>query len=141
NTRKNYVDFAHLISKLFRTQFIALMGNVLLAFPVALAIIYGLDVLFQQNFAADRATKILRDHDPFQSKAIFHACIAGFFLFISGIISGGIGNSSVFYHIPKRIAKNPFLNYFLGVPISQKISDYYARNWAGIVSNFWFGIF
>ena len=97
--------------------------------------------MFQQNFAADRATKILRDHDPFQSKAIFHACIAGFFLFISGIISGGIGNSSVFYHIPKRIAKNPFLNYFLGVPISQKISDYYARNWAGIVSNFWFGIF
>lgn len=141
NTRKNYVDFAHLISKLFRTQFIAFMGNVLLAFPVALAIIYGLDVLFQQNFAAEKATKILRDHDPFQSKAIFHACIAGFFLFISGIISGNIANSSVFYHIPKRIAKNPFLNYFLGISTSKKISDYYARNWAGIVSNFWFGVF
>ena len=141
NTRKNYVDFAHLISKLFRTQFIAFMGNVLLAFPIALAIIYGLDVLFQQNFAAEKATKILRDHDPFQSKAIFHACIAGFFLFISGIISGNVGNSSVFYHIPKRIAKNPFLNYFLGISTSKKISEYYARNWAGIVSNFWFGIF
>ena len=141
NTRKNYVDFAHLISKLFRTQFIAFMGNVLLAFPVALAIIYGLDVLFQQNFAAEKATKILRDHDPFQSKAIFHACIAGFFLFISGIISGNVGNSSVFYHIPKRIAKNPFLNYFLGISTSKKISEYYARNWAGIVSNFWFGVF
>jgi len=141
NTRKNYVDFAHLISKLFRTQFIAFMGNVLLAFPVALAIIYGLDVLFQQNFAAEKATKILRDHDPFQSKAIFHACIAGFFLFISGIISGNVGNSSVFYHIPKRIAKNPFLNYFLGISTSNKISEYYARNWAGIVSNFWFGVF
>lgn len=141
NTRKNYVDFAHLISKLFRTQFIAFMGNVLLAFPVALAIIYGLDVLFQQNFAAERATKILGDHDPFQSKAIFHACIAGFFLFISGIISGTIANSSVFYHIPKRIAKNPFLNYFLGDATSLKISKFYAKNWAGIVSNFWFGIF
>lgn len=141
NTRKNYVDFAHLISKLFRTQFIAFMGNVLLAFPVALAIIYGLDVILQQNFATEKATKILKDHDPFQSKALFHACIAGFFLFISGIISGSIANSSVFYHIPKRIAKNPFLNYFLGIPTSQKISDYYARNWAGIVSNFWFGIF
>ncbi|MGZ5211950.1 MAG: recombinase, partial [Kaistella sp.] len=81
NTRKNYVDFAHLVSKVFRSQFIAFMGNVALAFPVALAIIYGLDVLFQQNFAADKATKILQDHDPFQSKAILHACIAGFFLF------------------------------------------------------------
>ena len=141
NTRKNYVDFAHLVSKVFRSQFIAFMGNVALAFPVALAIIYGLDVLFQQNFAADKATKILQDHDPFNSKAIFHACIAGFFLFISGIISGNIGNSSVFYNIPKRIAKNPFLNYFLGERSSKNISDYYARNSAGIISNFWFGIF
>ena len=111
------------------------------AFPVSLAIIYGLDVLFQQNFAAEKATKILQDHDPFQSKAIFHACIAGFFLFISGIISGNVGNSSVFYHIPKRIAKNPFLNYFLGERVSKNLSDFYARNWAGIISNFWFGVF
>ena len=141
NTRKNYVDFAHLVSKVFRSQFIAFMGNVILAFPVALAIIYGLDVLFQQNFAAEKASSILQDHDPFQSKAIFHACIAGFFLFISGIISGNIGNSSVFYHIPKRIAKNPFLNYFLGKKSAQNISDYYAKNAAGIISNFWFGVF
>ncbi|WP_253312862.1 site-specific recombinase [Chryseobacterium sp. HSC-36S06] len=141
NTQKNYVDFAHLVSKVFRSQFIAFMGNVALAFPVALAIIYGLDVLFQQNFAAEKATKILQDHDPFHSKAIFHACIAGFFLFISGIISGNIGNSSVFYSIPKRIAKNPFLNYFLGKKAAENISDYYARNSAGIISNFWFGVF
>src|SRR5690606_23573225 len=74
NTRKNYVEFAHLVSKVFRSQFIAFMGNVLLSFPVALAIIYGLDVLFQQNFAAEKATKLLTDHDPFKSKAILHAC-------------------------------------------------------------------
>lgn len=141
NTQKNYVDFAHLVSKVFRSQFIAFMGNVALAFPVALAIIYGLDVLFQQNFAAEKASNILQDHDPFKSKAIFHASIAGFFLFISGIISGNIGNSSVFFHIPKRIAKNPFLNYFLGKKSAQNISDYYAKNAAGIISNFWFGVF
>lgn len=141
NTRKNYVEFAHLVSKLFRSQFIAFIGNVVLSFPVALALIYGLDVLFQQNFAVDKASKLLQDHDPFHSKAILHACIAGFFLFVSGIISGNVGNSSVFYHIPKRIAKNPFLNYFFGEKTSQNISNYYARNWAGIISNFWFGIF
>lgn len=141
NTQKNYTDFAHLVSKLFRTQFIAFMGNVLLAFPIALAIIYGIDVLFAQNFAAEKSTKLLTDLDPFESKAIFHACIAGFFLFISGIISGNVGNSSVFYHIPKRIEKNPFLNYFFGKSASKGLSDYYAKNWAGIISNFWFGIF
>ncbi|TXF78878.1 recombinase [Chryseobacterium sp.] len=141
NTRKNYVDFAHLVSKLFRSQFIAFIGNVAWSFPVALAIIYGLDVLFQQNFAAEKATKLLNDHDPFHSKAIFHACIAGFFLFISGIISGNVGNNSVFYQIPKRIAKNPFINQLLGPKIAKSASNYYSKNWAGIVSNFWFGIF
>lgn len=141
NTRKNYVDFAHLVSKLFRTQFIAFMGNVLFAFPIALAIIYGMDVVFKQNFAAEKSVALLRDLDPIQSKAIFHACIAGFFLFISGIISGNVGNSSVFYHIPKRIEKNPFLNYFLGKNVAKGVSNYYAKNWAGIISNFWFGIF
>ena len=141
NTRKNYIDFAHLVSKLFRTQFIAFMGNVLLAFPIALAIIYGIDVLFAQNFAAEKSTKMLTELNPVESKAIFHACIAGFFLFISGIISGNVGNSSVFYHIPKRIEKNPFLNYFVGKSASKGLSDYYAKNWAGIISNFWFGVF
>ncbi|MDQ0475640.1 recombinase [Chryseobacterium sp. MDT2-18] len=141
NTRKNYVDFAHLVSRLFRSQFIAFVGNVLLAFPIALAIIYGMDVIFKQNFAVEKSATLLRDLDPVQSKAIFHACIAGFFLFISGIISGNVGNSSVFYHIPKRIEKNPFLNYFVGKNTAKGLSEYYAKNWAGIISNFWFGIF
>ncbi|HMU06999.1 MAG TPA: recombinase [Kaistella sp.] len=141
NTKKNYQDFAHLVSRLFRSQFIAFMGNVLLAFPVALAIIYGLDVFFKQNFALEKSATLLKDLDPIQSKAIFHACIAGFFLFLSGIISGNVGNNSVFYHIPKRIEKNPFLNYFFGKNLAKGLSDYYAKNWAGIISNFWFGIF
>ena len=80
NTKKNYIDFAHLVSKLFRSQFIAFVGNVLLSFPVALIIIYGLEIIFKQNLAIDKSSKLLQDLDPIHSKAIFHACIAGFFL-------------------------------------------------------------
>lgn len=141
NTSKNYREFAHLISKLFRSQFVAFVGNVLLAFPVALAVIYGLDVLFNQNFAADKSTVLLRDLDPFNSKALLHASIAGFFLFISGIISGNVGNNSVYYQIPARIEKNPLIKGILGQKAARGISRYYSKNWAGIVSNFWFGVF
>ncbi|MCL1668532.1 site-specific recombinase [Elizabethkingia ursingii] len=141
NTKKNYIDFAHLVSKLFRSQFIAFVGNVLLSFPVALIIIYGLEIIFKQNLAIDKSSKLLQDLDPIHSKAIFHACIAGFFLFISGIIAGNVSNTGVFYQIPKRIAKNPFINYFFGEKFARNLSVYYSRNWGGIVSNFWFGIF
>jgi len=141
NTTTNYKEFAHLISKLFRSQFIAFIGNVALAFPVALAIIYGLDVLFNQNFATDKADVFLTDLDPFQSKALFHASIAGFYLFVSGIISGSIGNSSVYYQIPARIDKNPLINSLLGKRFASGLSNYYQKNWAGIISNLWFGVF
>ena len=141
NTNRNYLDFAHLVSKLFRSQFIAFVGNVLWSFPVALAIIYGLEVLFGQNFAIEKSTTLLKDIDPSKSKAILHACLAGFYLFISGIIAGNVGNSSVFYKIPERIEKNPFIVNLFGVGFAKNLSAFYSRNWAGMMSNFWLGIF
>lgn len=141
STKNNYTEFADLVSKLFRSQFIAFVGNVLLSFPIALLIIYGLDVFFSQNLAVEKSDKLLKDLDPFESKAILHACIAGFYLFISGIISGNIGNNSVFYQIPDRIAKNLPIRRMFGARFAKSLSKYYAKNWAGIISNFWFGVF
>ncbi|RFQ88703.1 hypothetical protein, partial [Escherichia coli] len=114
---------------------------VLLAFPVALLIIYGLDIIFQQNLATDKANKLLRDLNPVESKAILHASIAGVFLFISGIISGNISNNSRLYQIPQRIIKNPYLNKAFGAKAARSISAFYSKNCAGVVSNFWFGVF
>ena len=141
SSEKNYKEFANLVAKLSRTQFIAFVGNVLWSFPVALAIIYGMDWFLEKNFAVAKADKLLKDLNPIESKAILHACIAGFFLFISGIISGNISNSSIFNQIPERISQSPFLNQVIGAKNSKKLSDFYTKHWAGIISNFWFGIF
>lgn len=140
NSEKNYLAFASVVSKLFRTQFIAFIGNVLWSFPVALVLIYGLDVLFNQNFAVDKADKFLKELNPFESKAILHASLAGFYLFISGIIAGNASNNSVFYQMPERIAKNPMINRIFGNKFANGLSNFYAKNWAGITSNFWFGV-
>ena len=141
SSEKNYKEFANLVAKLSRTQFIAFVGNVLWSFPVALAIIYGMDWFLDKNFAVAKADKLLKDLNPIESKAILHACIAGFFLFISGIISGNISNSSIFNQVPERISQSPFLNQVIGAKNSKKLSDFYTKHWAGIISNFWFGIF
>ena len=141
SSEKNYKEFANLVAKLSRTQFIAFVGNVLWSFPVALAIIYGMDWFLEKNFAVAKADKLLKDLNPIESKAILHACIAGFFLFISGIISGNISNSSIFNQVPERISQSPFLNQVIGAKNSKKFSDFYTKHWAGIISNFWFGIF
>ena len=141
NTESNYLSFASVVSKLFRTQFIAFVGNVLWAFPISLAVVYIAELVFGQNFAIAKADKFLKELNPFESKAILHACLAGFYLFISGIMAGNVANSSVFYKIPTRIAENPQINMLFGKRFAQSLSEFYSKNWAGIVSNFWFGIF
>lgn len=141
NSTDNYKEFANLVAKLSRTQFVSFVGNVLWAFPVALGLIYGLDIILGKNLAITKADKLLKDLDFINSKAIFHACIAGVFLFIAGIISGSISNNSVFHQTPKRIAQSPIINNIFGAKFAEKLSVFYAKNWAGIVSNFWFGIF
>lgn len=141
NTEKNFRGFAHTVARLVRSQFIAFVGNVLWAFPAALLLIYGLDVLFTLNFAAPKAEKLLADLNPRETKVVLHSCIAGVFLFISGIIAGNVGNNSVYYQMPKRLANNRILITLFGKPFAEGVSRYYAKNWAGIMSNFWFGIF
>lgn len=141
NMPNNYQTFANLVAKLSRTQFIAFVGNVLWVFPIALALIYGMDWFLGENLATLKADKLLKDLNPFQSKAILHASIAGIFLFISGVIAGNISNNSIFHKMPQRIAQNPYLNNIFGIKFSKKISNFYTKNWAGIISNIWFGIF
>ncbi len=141
NKTQNYYEFAHFVSKLFRSQFIAFRGNVLIVFPVALGIIYLGDVLFLENYASAKADKLLFDLDFIKSKAIIHACIAGIFLFLSGLISGNLSNNSVYFRIPQRIEKSPVFRQFLGKKNAKSLANFYETKWPGIVSNFWFGVF
>lgn len=134
-------SFAHLFARLFRSQFIAFVGNVLIAFPVSLFLIWMADLIFDVNFAVQKSDKLLLDLNPIFSPAIFHAAIAGCFLFLSGIISGNVANKNKHNNIYYRIQEHPLLKLSLGKDRTAKIANWFEKNWAGIVSNGWFGIF
>ncbi|MCW2120970.1 site-specific recombinase [Flavobacterium sp. 7A] len=133
--------FAKLFARIFRTQFIAFVGNVLFAFPVSLFLIWILDVVLGVNYAEARAGKLINDLNPIHSFAIFHAAIAGVYLFFSGIISGNIANRNKHYQVAYRIQENPFLKQTFGIQKTKKISNWVDANWAGVISNMWFGVF
>ncbi len=137
---KNYTAFAHLVARMMRSQFISFLGNILMAFPVALICIYGLDVLFNLNFANLKADAYLKNLNPFKSKLIWHATLTGLFIFLSGIIAGSSGNSLVYNKIPDRIKENTKFIRIFGTRTAENFAIYIGKNWAGIVSNFWFGV-
>jgi site-specific recombinase len=139
--RMKYESFAILFSQLWRSQFIAFVGNVFMAFPVALMGIWIIDLLGDINIAETKSEKILKDIHPFQSLAIFHAAIAGVYLFLSGIIAGSVSNSIKHNRIPFRIKEHPLLKVVLGKQKSTKIANFIESKYAGISSNFWFGVF
>ncbi len=136
-----YEIFARLFSRVFRSQFIAFVGNVFLAFPVALILIWLIDLIFSTNITEGSSTALLDDLNPNKTPAVYHAAIAGFFLFASGLIEGAVNNRNKFNHIYFRIQEHPLLKRVLGRSGTQRISNYYESKGAGITSNFWFGVF
>lgn len=142
DTADKHSAFADLFARLFRSQFIAFIGNIVMAFPVALALVWGIDMLLGINIVGGyKWQTLLNDANPTQTPVIFHAAIAGVFLFLSGIISGNISNSYKHNRIYYRIAENPFLKRTFGTKKAKKLSKWMEKKWAGVASNFWFGVF
>lgn len=137
----SYAAFAVLFARLFRSQFIAFMGNVLLALPMALVLAMGLKAVSGWNLAAGGWPTLVEDLSPVHSPAIFHAAIAGVFLFLSGVIAGSVANRGKHENIPQRIRRHPWLLATIGHGRAERLSRFYERHWAGILSNFWFGVF
>lgn len=130
-----------LMARVWRSQFIAFVGNVFMAFPVAVGLAYGWNALFGGEMLAHKAPKLIHELDPFLSLAALHAAFAGVFLFLAGLIAGSANNRSLHRRIPQRIEEHPVLKLTLSEEARKRIAGYYDRNFGGIISNFWFGVF
>ncbi|MFT3794364.1 site-specific recombinase [Flavobacterium sp.] len=138
---EKYNAFAILFARVFRSQFIAFVGNVLMAFPVSLLGIWVIQQTFGYNIAAVKWPTLISDLSPIHSLAILHAAIAGIYLFLSGIISGSIANRDKHNQVYYRIQEHPILKRTFGRTKTKRIAKWYEKRWAGITSNFWFGVF
>jgi site-specific recombinase len=141
NSENKHGSFAQLFARLFRSQFIAFVGNVFMAFPVAMLGIWLIDYAFDYNIAFEKSSKLLYDLSPVHSAALFHAAIAGLFLFLSGIISGNVSNKNKHNQVYFRIKEHPVLKQNLGIVKTNAIAKWFENHWPGVVSNGWFGVF
>lgn len=131
---------ANLVVATLRSQFIAIIGNLVLAFVTAALVGYLIWTYGGAHFLpADKAHHLLEDLDPFRSPAIAHAAIAGICLFFSGLISGYFDNRAAYTRIPERIAQRPKLQRWLGKARARALGDYIGHNLGGIAGNFFFG--
>lgn len=141
NNPQKYGAFAILFARVFRSQFIAFVGNVVMAFPIAVAGAMAIEYFLATNIVVGKSYKLLNDLSPIHSLALVHAGIAGIYLFLSGIISGSVTNRDKHNQVYYRIQEHPLLKKSLGKRTTAKLAAIYEKKWAGIISNFWFGVF
>jgi site-specific recombinase len=131
-----------LLIRLIRSQFISLVGNAIIAFPVA----YGLDWLYYKYLGyhiADpaKAIRLITELNLWESLALPHAALAGCYLMFSGLISGYYENKWIYNKYTLRVRNHRKLIRFFGQKRLDRIADYFERNFGGLAGNFSLGIF
>jgi len=137
----NLDDLCELVIQVIRTQFIAIIGNIMVAMPVAYLLALGWHAVWGQHFVDPaKAQHLLTDINPIASLSLFHAAIAGACLFLSGLISGYYDNKASYSKIPERLMQLTGMQRLFGAARWQRMTDYIGNNLGALAGNFFFGI-
>ena len=130
-------EFSLLVADASKSQFISLVGNMVVAWGLATVfsqlywVYYGHEIVSHY-----KATDLLKRNNVFQSGAIFYAGIAGVFLSLSGLISGYVSNAMLYYQLNERIKK-----IYKHRPRSYKIVQYLSNKFSKFVGSGVLGFF
>ncbi len=129
-----------LSAKVSRSQMIAIAGNMAIGLVVALSIgMVGARLLDWQPLETVKAQYLLDDLHPWRSLALLHAAIAGFFLFLSGLLSGYYDNQALYHRVPERLQRVRWLRAVFGTVRLTAFSEYIRHNLGALMGNFLFG--
>lgn len=129
-----------LVSRVSRTQFIAIVGNIALAMPVALFATWLLVAGTGAAAPAAKAPTLLEELHPWRSPALFHAAIAGVWLFTAGLIAGYFDNLAAYERVADRVRRVRWLGRLLGAERHARFAEWFAANLGGLAGNFCFGV-
>ena len=139
NRQADLERLVDIVAAVSRSQLAAIAGNVMVALPVAIALGLGVSYLIGQPvITLDKGAHLLADLDIL-SWALPHAAIAGFYLFISGLLTGYFDNQAAYSDLGIRIARLRWLRRLCGQARAERFGTYIQARLGGIMGNFLFG--
>jgi site-specific recombinase len=130
-------------ARVFRSQTVSFVGNLLTVFPFTLLLYYIAQHLFGAHLVDTKkaAVGMFYSNYPLTSLSLFYAGITGFFLFLSGIISGYVDTRVIFDKVPQRIREHPRLVKWFSTATLHRLAAYADHNAGAIVGNIMLGFF
>lgn len=134
-------SMAALVNKVFRTQIVAVLGNLATVIPVAWIIALAWYWIFGTHLVnPTKAEHLIADSHPWHSLALLHAAIAGVWLFVSGLVSGYYDNKALYTRMGSRVEQLRWLRRLLGEERRARFARYVEDNLGGLMGNFVFGV-
>jgi len=142
NNKPDLSLLASTFAKIARSQIASFAGNLFVVFPLTFLLAKAWEWITQHPIASnEKALSLLQDQHPFQSLALFYACITGFFLFLSGIIAGYVENSVLHNKFPERIISHPVMSYTLSDKRLHRLSNFIRNNTGTLAGSISLGFF
>ena len=128
-------SFVDEVTHLVRSQFAAVVGNVVVVFPVVVA----LSVLMQLSLgrpmiSAEKADYVLHSLTLLGPSVLF-AAFTGVLLFSSSIVAGWVENWFVLHRLDSAIRYNPAITRALGPVRADQWAHFMRKNISGLAAN------
>ena len=142
SSEENKAKLLNLTKQVVSSQLISILGNVLVAAPLAFLLSFLWIYFFHEPFLSqEKVQRLLNDSSPFLSGALFYAFIAGIGLFLSGVVSGFFDNRVHYTKLQARLAFHPWLVRIFGRAKSERIGAYVDEHFGAIAGNIFFGLY
>lgn len=133
------MKLAQLLVDVFRSQSIAVLGNVSVALSLAMLIAFGFAHYTGTSLlSAEQVAYQLHSIDIFGG-TLWFAALAGVWLFLSGIISGFFDNRTNYLNLRMRLQHHPLLKMIMPAKLREGFANYMHDNYGSIMGNLCFG--
>ncbi len=143
NSHQAMQNLSDVIVWTIRSQVIALLGNFLIAIPVAIILSFPFILIHHPIMDHEKALSMIAALHPWKSLSFFYAGIAGLGLFGSGLLAGLADNWFVYNQVGSRLKNSEVLRKLVGprhLDRTIQLADHNLGIWVGnIVLGFYLG--
>ncbi len=107
-------NLSEVIIRTSRSQFAALLGNYLIAFPAAVFFCLPFVLTKHDLLTPDKAWATLDSLHPWKTLSFWYAAVAGLGLFLSGLLAGFSDNWFIFNNVGFRLRQSDLLRKIVG---------------------------
>lgn len=133
-------SFVDEVANLTRTQVAAILGNVLVVFPAALALALGVGYLLDQPALDEAHANGVLDSLSLLGPSVLFAAFTGVLLFVSSLIAGWVENWFVLNRLDSAMRYNPSITRWLGQRRAKRWSVFWRNNISGFAANISLGL-